>query len=186
MRAQSEKEQVQGVRRGAHLLAQSGKEPVQDVQSRQGRVHAAGSRGALDLINTGFCTSSRGRQGSAPTATTKSRDSALGLLKRQKRRSSSSVAGLHDAFEAVVAQEMKFQEEGMSARSRRMAASAGARQCRRRRGCRPLCVRPRCRRLTFSRGAQFRAGREEGAAWPLDWGRGGDAGTRHGPGRSTS
>ena len=46
MRAQSTKEQVQGVRRGQHLPAQSDKEPVQDVQSRQGRLDAAGSRGA--------------------------------------------------------------------------------------------------------------------------------------------
>ena len=47
MRAQPEKEHLQGVRRGEHLPAQSDKEPVQDVQSRQGRVIAAGSRGAL-------------------------------------------------------------------------------------------------------------------------------------------
>ena len=53
--AQSEKEPVQGVRRVGHLPAQSEKGPLQDVQSRQGRVHAAGSRGALDSTRTGFC-----------------------------------------------------------------------------------------------------------------------------------
>ena len=48
--ARSDKEPVQGVRRGEHLPAQSEKEPMQDMrQSRQGRVNAAGSRGALDL-----------------------------------------------------------------------------------------------------------------------------------------
>ena len=46
--ARSAKEPVQGVRRGGHLPAQSEKEPVQDVQSRQGRLDAARSRGALD------------------------------------------------------------------------------------------------------------------------------------------
>ena len=53
--AQSEKEPMQGVRRGQHLPAQSDKEQVQDVHSRQGRVHAAGSRGALRHINTSLC-----------------------------------------------------------------------------------------------------------------------------------
>ena len=47
LRAQAAKEPVQGVRRGQHLPAQSDQEQVQDVHSRQGRVHAAGSRGAL-------------------------------------------------------------------------------------------------------------------------------------------
>ena len=51
--ARSEKEQVQGVRRGEHLPAQSDKEQVQDVHCRQGRVHAAGSRGALISKHTG-------------------------------------------------------------------------------------------------------------------------------------
>ena len=45
--AQSAKVPVQGLRREGHLPAQSDKEPVQDVRSRQGRVIAAGSRGAL-------------------------------------------------------------------------------------------------------------------------------------------
>ena len=39
------------MRRGEHLPARSEKEQVQDVHSRQGRVHAAGSRGALRHIN---------------------------------------------------------------------------------------------------------------------------------------
>ena len=52
--AQSAKEHMQGVRRGDHLPAQSAKEQVQDVQSRQGRVDAAGSREAVDVTLTGF------------------------------------------------------------------------------------------------------------------------------------
>ena len=56
--ARSEKEHVQGVRRGGHLPARSEKEQVQDVQSRQGRLDAAGPRGALKvthtLLHTGF------------------------------------------------------------------------------------------------------------------------------------
>ena len=35
------------MRRGEHLPAQAEKKQVQEVQSRQGRVHAAGSRGTL-------------------------------------------------------------------------------------------------------------------------------------------
>ena len=54
--ARSEKEHVQGVRRVEHLPAQSDKEQVQDVLSGQGRVHASGSRGALMLTNTSFCS----------------------------------------------------------------------------------------------------------------------------------
>ena len=54
MRAQSAEEQVQGVRRGQHLPAQLDKEQVQDVYSRQGRVHAAGSRGALTEAHQHF------------------------------------------------------------------------------------------------------------------------------------
>ena len=50
--APSEKEHVQAVRRGGHLPAQSHKEQVQDVPSRQGRLDAAGSRGALALTLT--------------------------------------------------------------------------------------------------------------------------------------
>ena len=50
--AQSEKEHVQGVRRGGHLPARSEKEQVQDVQSRQGRLDAAGPRGALKVTHT--------------------------------------------------------------------------------------------------------------------------------------
>ena len=46
-RASSKKEPVQGVRRGKHLPAQPHKEPVHDVQGRQGRLDAARSRGAL-------------------------------------------------------------------------------------------------------------------------------------------
>ena len=38
---------MQGVWRGEHLRARSEKEQVQNVQSGQGRVHAAGSRGAV-------------------------------------------------------------------------------------------------------------------------------------------
>ena len=53
--ARSDKEQMQGVRRGEHLPARSEKEQVQDLHSRQGRVHAAGSRGALMHISTSFC-----------------------------------------------------------------------------------------------------------------------------------
>ena len=52
--ARSAKEHVQGVRRGEHLPAQSNSEPVQDLQSRQGRVHAARSRGALELSSIGL------------------------------------------------------------------------------------------------------------------------------------
>ena len=52
--ARSAKERVQGVRRRGHLPARSDKEQVQDVQSRQGRVHAAGSRGALGFTHTGL------------------------------------------------------------------------------------------------------------------------------------
>ena len=37
------------------MSAQSEKEHMQDVHSRQGRVHAAGSRGALRLTHTSFC-----------------------------------------------------------------------------------------------------------------------------------
>ena len=47
---------MQGVRRGQRLPAQSDQEQVQDVHSRQGRVHAAGSRGALRHTHTFFCT----------------------------------------------------------------------------------------------------------------------------------
>ena len=50
--ARSEKERVQGVRRGEHLPAQSDTEYVQDVQSRQGRLDAAGPRGALNVTHT--------------------------------------------------------------------------------------------------------------------------------------
>ena len=69
--AQSDKEPMQGVRRGGHLPAPSEKEPVQGVRrgehnrhtkeqvqvvhSRQGRVNAAGSRGALISTHTGHC-----------------------------------------------------------------------------------------------------------------------------------
>ena len=53
--ARSEKEHMQGVQRGQHLPAQSDKEQVQDVHSRQGRVHAAGSGGALRHTHTSFC-----------------------------------------------------------------------------------------------------------------------------------
>ena len=53
--ARSDKESVQGVRRGEHLPAHPDKEPMQDVQSRQGRVHAARSRGAVDSTHIGFC-----------------------------------------------------------------------------------------------------------------------------------
>ena len=56
--APSEKEHVQGVRRGGHLPARSDKEPMQDVQGRQGRVDAAGSRGALNFTHA-FCCVSR-------------------------------------------------------------------------------------------------------------------------------
>ena len=59
MRACSAKEPVQGVRRGEHLPAQSEKVQVQAVPSRQGRVHAAGSRGALGSTRTGICTGIR-------------------------------------------------------------------------------------------------------------------------------
>ena len=52
--ARSEKERMQGVRRGGHLPARSDKEQVQDVQSRQGRVDAARSRGALELTEPGL------------------------------------------------------------------------------------------------------------------------------------
>ena len=52
--ARSDKERVQGMQRGEHLPAQSDKEQVQDVQSRQGRVDAAGSRGALTSIHISF------------------------------------------------------------------------------------------------------------------------------------
>ena len=45
--APSEKEPVQGARRGEHLPTPSEKEQVHDLQSRQGRVDATGSRGAL-------------------------------------------------------------------------------------------------------------------------------------------
>ena len=55
LQARSAKELLQGVRRGEHLLAQSDQEPMQDEQSRQGRVHAAGSRGALTSTHTSFC-----------------------------------------------------------------------------------------------------------------------------------
>ena len=48
-------ERVQGVRRGQYLPARSDTEQKQDVHSRQGRVHAAGSRGALRHTNTSFC-----------------------------------------------------------------------------------------------------------------------------------
>ena len=51
--ARSAKEPVQGVRRGEHLPARSEKEHVQDVQSRQGRLDAARSRGALNVTHTG-------------------------------------------------------------------------------------------------------------------------------------
>ena len=44
--AQLDKQQVQGVRRGGHLPAQPEEE---EVQSRQGRLDAAGSREALDV-----------------------------------------------------------------------------------------------------------------------------------------
>ena len=54
--ARSDKEAVQGVRRGEHLPAQPHKEQVQDVHSRQGRVHAAGSRGALRHTHTSLCS----------------------------------------------------------------------------------------------------------------------------------
>ena len=47
LRARSDPEPLQGMRRWQHLPARSEKEQVQDVHSRQGRVHAAGSRGAL-------------------------------------------------------------------------------------------------------------------------------------------
>ena len=53
--ARSEKEHMQGVRRGQHLPARSAKEQMQDLHSRQGRVHAAGSRGALIDANSSFC-----------------------------------------------------------------------------------------------------------------------------------
>ena len=52
--AQSHSEPVQGMRRGQHLPARSDKEQVQDVQSRQGRVDAARSRGALELTEPGL------------------------------------------------------------------------------------------------------------------------------------
>ena len=52
--AQSDSEPVQGMRRGQHLPARSDKEQVQDVQSRQGRVDAARSRGALELTEPGL------------------------------------------------------------------------------------------------------------------------------------
>ena len=73
MPARSDKEHVQGVRRGEHLPAQSAKEQVQDVHSRQGRVHAAGSRGALTLVHTGFCHGSTRfcGGGGAPTVSNK-------------------------------------------------------------------------------------------------------------------
>ena len=63
LRAQSAKEPVQGVRRGRHLPAQSHTEQVQDVHSRQGRVDAAGSRGALNalyFINTDCLSKQKG------------------------------------------------------------------------------------------------------------------------------
>ena len=53
--ARSAKEHMQGVRRVEHLPAQSDKEQVQDLHSRQGRVHAARSRGALRHTHTSFC-----------------------------------------------------------------------------------------------------------------------------------
>ena len=56
--AQSNKEHVQGVRRGEHLPAHPDKEPMQDVRSRQGRVHAARSQGAVDSTHIGFCPDS--------------------------------------------------------------------------------------------------------------------------------
>ena len=62
-RASAKKEPVQGVRRGKHLPAQPHKEPVHDVQGRQGRLDAARSRGALASTLTdstvchGCCTS---------------------------------------------------------------------------------------------------------------------------------
>ena len=52
--ARSAKERVQGVRRVEHLPARSDKEQVQDVHSRQGRVDAEGSRGAVNVTRTGF------------------------------------------------------------------------------------------------------------------------------------
>ena len=54
--APPEKEQMQGVRRGKHLPAQPHKELVQDVPSRQGRLDAARSRGAIVLSLTDSCT----------------------------------------------------------------------------------------------------------------------------------
>ena len=40
-----------------HLRAKSDEEQVQEVHSRQGRVDATGSRGALNSTHTSFCQS---------------------------------------------------------------------------------------------------------------------------------
>ena len=75
LRARSDPEPVQGMRRWQHLPARSEKEQVQDVHSRPGRVHAAGSRGALTLVRTaaGFCHGSTRfcGAGGAPTVSDK-------------------------------------------------------------------------------------------------------------------